>query len=78
MANVVAAPISARSQLVTSRIFPSLINTEPSFNITEREYLIAALKEIPCVEQVFDIKNDGMYYYIKGILLSTNEKFCAV
>ncbi len=22
--------------------------------ITEREYLIAALKEIPCVEQVFD------------------------
>ena len=25
--------------------------------------------------EYLDIKNDGMYYYIKGILLSTNEKF---
>lgn len=26
-------------------------------------------------EEYLDIKNDGIYYYIKGILLSTNEKF---
>lgn len=25
--------------------------------------------------EYLDIKNEGMYYYIKGILLSTNEKF---
>ena len=52
--NLILSPLKgrfgARAVIGVARIYDS----PEALKATEREYLIAALKEIPCVEQVFD------------------------